>query len=268
MGVVSDKAGNIYVADYCNNRIRKITKSGVVSTYAGNGVAAYVDGPAISASLYLPQSIAIDKNENIYVEDGNSKIRKIDRNGTVSTIAINGLIYPKGIAVDGRGNIFVSSGDKILKITLDGAVKTIAGGNLAGFSDGVGELALFDQPQGIAIDQYGTIYVADSRNNRIRKIAENGAVTTLAGNGNASLLDGAGNSASFNYPSDVAIDALGQVYVVDAWNHRVRKVSQNGAVNTLSYLDGSLHAIAVSVDGSLYISRLLDSAEVITKIVY
>jgi len=186
-GVAVDGSGNVYVADTSNNRIRKITAAGVVSTLAGDGTFGFVEGPGINARFRDPFGVAVDGSGNVYVADFfNNRIRKITAGGVVSTLAGNGtqgsvdgpgttsqFRFPKGVAVDGSGNVYVAdtNNHRIRKITAAGFVSTLAGTGTFGSVDGPGTTAQFDGPQGVAVDgSGGNIYVADTSNSRIRQI--------------------------------------------------------------------------------------------------
>jgi sugar lactone lactonase YvrE len=185
--VACDPQGNIYVADAANQRIRKITPAGIVSTLAGSGAAGFADGNGTAAQFDYPYGIACDGQANIYVGDyGNNRIRKITPSGLVSTLA---------------------------------------GTATAGFADGNGTVAQFNAPFGIACDGQGNIYVVDSGNECIRKITPSGLVSTLAGTATAGFADGNGTTAQFNLPEDLACDTQGNIYVVDQGNHRIRKIT-------------------------------------------
>jgi sugar lactone lactonase YvrE len=238
--LVVDATGNIFVAESDNNQVRKITPDGTVSTFAGDTASGYVDAKGKDARFYSPGGIAIDSNGNLYVTDySNQRIRKITPDGTVSTLAGSGsggykdgaaadaqFYEPQGIAIDRAGNIYVSEGgnNTIRKITPDRIVSTLAGNKAAGYKDAAGTAAQFINPLGIATDSTGNVYVADWGNHRIRKISPAGVVTTLAGDGEPWFGDGPAHSAHFNYPSGIAIDANGVIYVADQDNNRVRKL--------------------------------------------
>lgn len=243
-GVAADAAGNVYVADYSNNRIRKITAGGAVSTLAGNGTSGFSGdgGPATAAAFHSPVGVAADASGNIYVADiNNLRIRKITSAGIVSTLAGNGnpgfsgdggpgtaaeFKYPYGIAADAAGNLYVGDeeNNRIRKITPAGVVSTFAGDGNAGYINATGAAAEFNTPTGIAVDASGNVYVADRGNNRIRKITPTGVVSTLAGNGTGAFKDGIGTDAEFNGPIGVAVDASGTVYVSDNNGNRIRKI--------------------------------------------
>jgi sugar lactone lactonase YvrE len=168
--MVTDAQGNIYVVEGGNNRIRKITPSGIVSTLAGNGIQGFADGAAASAEFNTPFGIAIDKQGNIYVGDNvNVRIRKITPAGMVSTIA---QVNNNGISVDAEGNVYVgdASDNVIDKITPAGVLSTFAGNGIAGLVDGTLLNAEFNSPRGSAVDSKGNIYVADEGNYSVRKI--------------------------------------------------------------------------------------------------
>ena len=249
-GVTADAAGNVYVADYGNNLIRKITSAGVVTTFAGSGNQALTDGTGTSASFFFPYGVAADAAGNVYVADyGTNAIRKITVAGVVTTLAGSGASGsangtgaaasfrgPSSVAVDAAGNIYVADlhNHLIRKITTAGVVTTLAGSGTAGSTDGTGTSASFNYPSGVAVDAAGNIYVADSGNNLIRKITSLGVVTTFAGNGTAGSANGTGTSASFNNPAGVAVDATGNLYVADYLNNLIRKITAAGVVTTFA----------------------------------
>lgn len=242
-GIAVDSTGNVYVADTNNFKIRKITPTGVVSTFAGSGITGSTDGTNTNASFGTVYGIAVDADGNIYVADTNKfKIRKITSSGVVSTFAGSGIggsvvdgtgtaasfSSPSGVAVDSSGsNIYVSDTNarKIRKITSSGVVTTFAGSDSVGPTDGTGTSASFGPMHGIAVDSIGNIYVADTGENKIRKITSLGVVTTIAGSGSKGSTDGIGTSASFSNPHGIAVDSAGNVYVTDTYNFKIRKLS-------------------------------------------
>ena len=285
-GITMDAAGNLYVTS--DSRIRKITPKGEVSTLAG-GDERFADGQGSAARFNNPSSIAMDAAGNLYVADmGNHRIRKVTKKGEVSTLAGSGergfangqgsaaqFYWPSGIAIDRAGNLYVADNgnSRICKITPKGEVSTFAGGE-SGFADGEGYVAQFHEPRGITIDAAGNLYVADERNHRIRKITPKGEVSTLAGNGEEGFTDGQGSDARFNSPFGIAVDAAGNLYVVEDENPRIRKITPKGEVSSLA---GSIagqdfatypSGIAVDSAGNLYVtdSSILDLNQRIRKI--
>ncbi len=244
--IAIDALGNIVIADSIDNRIRSISSSGIVSTIAGSGMASFANGASATAQFREPRSVAVDAAGNIIVADAdNHRIRGISSDGTVTTVAGNGNIghvdgasataqftLPLGVAVDAAGNIIVgdSNNRRIRSISPSGIVSTVAGSGFQGFVDGASATAKFDAPRGIAIDVGGDIIVADTQNNRIRRISAGGIVSTIAGSGAEDFANGDGASARFNNPADVAIDASGNIIVADEDNNRIRKIERNNAL--------------------------------------
>ncbi len=246
--------GDMYVADTFNHRIRKITPAGVVSTFAGSTLG-HADGTGTAATFYWPAGITIDSNGNIFVSDlGNNEIRKITPSGVVTTFA-GSLIYgmgdgtgtaakfynPRGLAIDSHDNIYVADtlNNKIRKITPAGVVTTFAGNPIAsaiaqyGYVDGASAGAKFKWPFAVAVDSNDNVYVADTVNNKIRKITQAGVVSTFAGAG-AGHADGTGTAATFYNPYGIAIDSTGNIYVSDSLNHKIRMITSAGVVTTLA----------------------------------
>jgi sugar lactone lactonase YvrE len=236
------------------------SNSQCVSTLAGSGVQGIADGTGINAQFRYPQGVAIDVSGNIYVGDDGPytiKIRKITSAGVVTTLAGSTQGYADGmgtaakfshitaITVDASGNIFVvdngSSYSRIRKITPSGVVTTVAGSTF-GYTDGIGNAAKFNNPYGIAVDDSGFIYVADTYNNKIRKITPTGEVTTFSGS-TQGYADGPGTVAQFYFPYGVTVDASGNIYVSDTYNDKIRKINSSGLVTTIA---GSVQG---SVDG-------------------
>lgn len=245
-----DSAGNFYVAESNNQDIREISAAGVVSTFAGNGVPNFVNGPAATASFFGPAGVAVDSAGNVYVGDNsNHAIRKISAVGVVSTLAGTGahgftngpgttatFYYPQGVAVDSAGNVYVADtfNNAIRKISAAGVVSTLAGTGAAGFVDGPAATASFSAPAGVAVDSAGNVYVADTANNAIRKISPLGVVSTMAGTGAVGFVNGTAATASFSAPAGVAVDSAGNAYVADTSNNAIRKISASGLVSTLA----------------------------------
>jgi sugar lactone lactonase YvrE len=228
-GVAVDPSGTVYVADLENQRIRKVTPSGLVSTFAGSGTWGFADGPRASAQFTSASGVAVDASGTVYVADrDNHRIRKVTPSGLVSTLAGSGkpgfsdgsgasaqFDHPNGVAVDASGMVYVADRDnhRIRKVTPSGVVSTLAGSGAFGYADGLGAAARFSAPHGVAVDSGGTVYVADTSNCRIRMITRWGYVTTLAGSGVFGYADGPGATAQFPHPEHVAVDSSGAVYV-------------------------------------------------------
>ncbi len=252
----SDAAGNIYVVDGANNTIRKVTPSGVVTTVAGfAGPGGYAEGTGTNALFSAPSGIVVDAFTNIYVSDsGNNLLRKITPAGVVSTLAGKGggggyadgtgtaaqFYGPSGLDVDAAGNIYLADAfnNLVRRITPAGVVSTVAGvPGARGSANGPATNATFYDPQGVAVDFYTNIYVADTGNSTIRKITPAGAVSILAG---TPLATGGtdGTNAFFTGPEGIAVDPAGNVYVADTGNDTVRFITPGGVVSTVAGLAG------------------------------
>src|ERR1019366_7837161 len=261
-GVAVDSAGNVYVAEYGSNRIRKIDTSGKITTAVGDGNQGFAgDGGAPNkVEMSLPTSVVVDSSGNLYFTDSlNNRIRKLS-GGTVSTFAGNGVVSrsgdgnaaaaaqlntPLGVAVDTVSTVYLAVSTVYLADTANNTVRRVAGGvisNVAGTgtagSSGDGNPATGAQlngPQGLAVDSAGDLYIADTQNKRVRKVA-NGVISTVAGSGTAGFAGdgGAAASAQLNAPFGVAVDAAGNLYIAEFSNNRVRKVSTNGNIGTLA----------------------------------
>ncbi len=277
--VAIDASGNVFVADHLNLKIRKITPAGVVTTFAGSGVAGSTNATGILASFNYPTGIAIDGAGNLFVADAqNCKIRKITTIGVVTTFAGSGALgsvnatginasfkYPSGIAVDASGNVFVADNGNhlIRKITSAGVVTTLAGSGVAGSTDAAGLSASFNFPTSVAVNGLGKVFVADRSNNKIRIITvAGGVVTTLAGSGVAGSVDATGGAASFWDPSGVTTDASGNVFVADRSNHKIRKITATGVVTTFagSGAFGSVNGLANVATFYLPVGVAVDAA--------
>ena len=293
-GIAVDGNGNLYVSDMNDSTIRKITPSGVVTTLAGiPGQPGVKDGAGSVAQFNSPSGVAVDQNGNVYVADsGNSTIRKITPAGDVTTLAgspslsgsADGLgrtarfSSPRGLVVDGSGNIYVAdSGNSTIRtVTSAGVVTTLAGSvGKTGGADGMGNAATFYYPSGIGLDGNGDLYVADTSNCTLRKVTSTGLVTTIAGSaGQSGSADGNGNLARFSFPSAAAVDKSGNVYVADTLNFEIRLVTSAGSVTTVAGStpkNGSTDGIgtsarfylpqgvAVEKGGNVYVADTLNS---------
>jgi trimeric autotransporter adhesin len=256
--VALDSAGNLFIADRANQRIRKVTVAGVISTVVGNGTNGFSGdgGQATAAQLNWPTAVAIDFVGNLFIADSeNDRIRKVTVAGVTSTVAGNGtrgfngdggqataaqLYYPNGVAIDSSGNLYIadSRNNRIRKVTVAGVISTVAGNGIGGFGGDGGQAAsaALNGPNAVAVDSTGNLYIADSYNNRIRKLSPAGVITTVAGNGTQGFSGDGGQAtaAQLNYPSGMAVDSAGNIFISDRENHRIRRVSVAGVISTIA----------------------------------
>ncbi|TXH69131.1 MAG: hypothetical protein E6Q88_09445, partial [Lysobacteraceae bacterium] len=256
-GIAVDGAGNLYIADKQNHRVRKVAPNGVISTVAGNGTGGFLGdgGQARNARVNLPSDVATDADGNLYIIDaGNARIRKVAAvNGVITTVAGNGqyaysgdggpatqagLYDPRGIAVDGAGNLYIAEhgSRRVRKVGTDGKISTIAGGGPFR-SDPVAVNMKLVNPHGVAVDSRGNVYVAEY-NNLVRVISPAGIIQVLAGQFNDTTFGNEGapwgyagdggpaDEALLYEPLNLALDAQENVYIADSRNSRVRKVAQ------------------------------------------
>jgi sugar lactone lactonase YvrE len=274
MDVVVAPDGNLLIADAGNQTIRKVTPGAVVTTWAGlAGGAGFVDGARELARFNEPAGVAADGDGNLYVLDRrNGALRKVTPQGDVSTFA-TGFYFPFGIAIDRSGFIFVTepSSGLIKKVTPAGVVSTYSGTGFAEYRDGPAATAGYFYPEGLAFDQSGNLFVADSGNDLIRKITPEGLVSTFAGTQYANAhRDGVGATALFDGPTGLAFDGAGNLFVSDSYNRCVRKITPDAVVTTLAgtprRAGGPFHspgALAVHRDGTLFV---LDGSGGIQKV--
>jgi len=275
--LAADAQGNIYVADSYNDKIRKITPSGAMTTLAGS-TFGYEDGAGAAAKFKKPTILTIDAHGNLYVGEGDGlRIRKITPGGTVTTIAGDGtaglvdgigtaaqIDIPGGLAVDPQGNIYFTQANfnGIRKISSSGIVSTFVGGQMAGFADGAGTAARFNQPYGLVCDVAGYLYVSDNQNARIRRISPDGAVTTFLKR----------NSPNEMY--NITMDANGNFYIVqgDGIKSEIVQYDTQGSINKIAggemgYQDGTgdiakfsyITGMTTDTNGALYVSDLLNN---------
>lgn len=282
-----DNSGNLYVPDAGSHIIRKITPAGVVTTLAGQaGSIGFTDGTGNAARFNVPVATAVDAAGNVFVADNtNHAIRKVTQAGVVTTVAgsllrLDGstdgigtaarFLSPRGLAFDAAGNLLIAEQHNytIRKMTPAGVVTTVCGqAGTAGTADGVGAAAQFNWPSDIDMDPQGNAYVANDLGHTIRKVTPGGAVTTWLGTpGLAGTTNTGGN---FAYPSGTAVDAAGNVYVVDSLASNLRKISPSGVISTLAglaFVTGSLDGmgtaaqfkgptdVAIDAAGNLYVT--------------
>jgi uncharacterized protein (TIGR03437 family) len=299
-GVAADAAGNLYVADTLNNVVRRVSTNGTISNFAGNGGAGSSgDGSAATgAQLNGPQGLAVDAAGNLFIADTmNAKVRKVSTGGVISTVAGSGtpgyggdggaatsaqLNLPAGVAVDSSGNLYIADfgNSRVRKVSAGGAtIGTVAGNGAAGYSGDGGQAAKaqLNGPQGVAVDAAGNLYIADTANNAVREVTADGRIATVAGNGVAGYSGDGGPAigAQVGNPVGVAVDAAGDIFIVDA-STRVRQVYPNGLIATIAgngyrgYSgDGgpatqaqlnAPSAIALGKSGNLYVADMANNA--------
>ena len=255
-GVAADGHGNVYIADRVNNKIRKISPAGIITTFAGTGIAGYTGdgGQAATAQLYQPSDIAIGKNGDVYVADiYNNAVRRISTNGIISTFAGGGSMFgdggpatnavlssPTGLAIDTSGNVYIAdfSHNRVRVVNTSGIISTFAGNGVATFGGDHGQAtaAQLFNPSAIATDKKGNVFIAEQANYRVRMVNAAGVITTLAGLGTYGP-GGDGDSAwraQFMTPWGLAVDGLGNVYIADEANNRVRRVNTHSIIGNFT----------------------------------
>jgi len=309
-GLAVDIGGNLYISS--GYRVRKVTPQGIISAFAGGGPASatVVDGvPALNAPLNTPTGITVDRTGVMYIaQSGDGRIRRVGTDGIITTIAggsgrgFSGdggpataatLNAPTGLALDTAGDLYISDLYRIREITTDGMIHTVTGTGIPNFTgdQGPAALASLSQPAGVATDAFGSVYIADSANFRVRKIDSSGIITTYAGSGNLGFAGDGGQArdAVLNTPWGIVVDPAGNVLFSDAGNHRVRKIAPNGVITTIAgdsapgfagdggpatqaLLNGPL-GLALDAAGNLYIAdsqnrrvRKIDTSGVITTV--
>ena len=235
-----DSQGNAFTTDGFTRTVRKITPQGVVTTYAGRlGPATSTDGPLASATFSLPAALAMDRSDNLYVAD-NNLIRRITPAGVVSTFAtLDTNSWIQGLAVAANGSVYAASYDAVHVVSPTGAASILAGRGAGSFVDSPNG---FSSLGGIALDTSGNIIATDYNRKVVWQVSPNGAVTTLAGSeGNSGNADGPGTSARFRYPSGVAVDATGRIFVADLGNRVVRVITRSGSGAAVSTFAGRIN---------------------------
>lgn len=291
-GIGMDTKGNLYIADYNNQRIRKVNAAGIITTIAGNGTAGYAgdNGPATAATLNYPYDVAADKWGNVYITDGlNNSIRKVDTFGIISTVAGNGvagnfgdggaassaLVYaPVNIAVDTFGNIYFTSDNVVRKIDIiSGLISTVAGNHVPDYSGDSGPATNAQiASNGIVVDFSGNIYLADFDNNCIRKVNNLGIISTIGGHqplgAGFSGDGGIATNAKMYFPAGVTIDKLGNIYVADLGNNRIRKIYEHTAKINAVYSKDNCISIAPNPNtGEFHITINSDIVEKVQLVV-
>ncbi len=287
--VASDALGNIYISEYGGSRIRKVNTSGIITTFAGTGIAGFSGdgGLATLAQIDHPTGITVDVNGNVYISDWtNNRIRKVDASGIITTFAGTGvggfsgdggsaisaqINYPNGLAVDASGSIYIADkvNHRIRKINSSGIITTVVGNGTQGYSGdgGLATAAEINLPLDVEFDGLGNMFVLDTYNQRIRKINSSGIITTIAGNGIYGFSGDGGSAtlAQINHPSGLVIDQSNNIYFCDMLNHRLRKINSLGIITTFAGTgvagfsgDGGLPTSAQisAVDGDLAIDGL------------
>ena len=247
-GVAIDNNGNVYISDYNNMVVRMVSTTGIITTFAGNGGHGYSgdNGPATAAELNYPVGLAVDNANNVYITDYlNSAIRKVSTSGIITTVAGNGttgyngdggyafnatLNYPRGVAVDNSGNLFIADyGNNVIrKVSASGIISTFAGVGIAGYSGdgGIAILAKMNNPWGIAVDGYNNVYCSELHNNIIRKIDSTGMISTIGGsNCGCEGYSGDGHEAilgRLDQPMGISINCSGNLFIADNANYAVR----------------------------------------------
>ena len=285
-GVAVDASGNLYIADYGSNHIRKVTPSGIISTVAGNGTGGYSGdgGAATAAELHYPTGVTVDASGNLYIADLlNNVIRKVTPSGIISTAAGNGtggylgdgtaataaeLNAPFGVAVDASGNFYIADRGnyRIRKVAPSGIISTVAGNGTGGYwgDGGAATAAQLYGPSGVAVDATGNLYIADGGNQRIRKVTPSGTIGTVAGNGTWGYSGdgGAATAAGLYYPNGVAVDASGNLYIADEINNAIRKVGTCNSSVPTAIAEGNDYAIYPNPTSSILNIVQTDPADV------
>ena len=266
-GVAVDGAGNLFIADTGNFRVRKVSPSGIITTVAGNGTRGHSgdSGPATSAQLNGPAGVAVDTVGNLFIADFD-RIRKVSPSGIITTV-VEGLgVSAYGVTVDGASNLFIAALTSVLKVSPSGIVTTVAGTGKSGFSGdgGPATSAQLNQAAGVAVDRAGNLFISEVYNYRIREVFPDGIITTVAGNGIPGFSGDGGpaTNAQLNGPDGIAVDGAGNLYIADVWNSRIRKVSPAGVITSVIPLEGSsgVYGVAVDNSGNIYIADNFSNA--------
>jgi RHS repeat-associated protein len=269
-GIAVDARGNLFIVDRDNHRIRRVSPDGTINTVAGNGSSGLSGngGPATEASLSRPTSLAIDADGSIFIADTyNQVIRKVAPNGTISTVAGNGIYgfggdggpataaslrYPQSVAVDAHGNLFIAEEYRVRKVAPNGLISTVAGNGISQSSgDGGQATAAGISPGHVAIDSRGNIFVSDFGNSQIRRVAPDGIITLVVGNGSPGLPSngdgGPATAARISRPTGLNVNSIGDLFAVDFIDNRVRKIT-----SSLRRFDGAEHLVPSEDAGDVF----------------
>jgi uncharacterized protein (TIGR03437 family) len=271
--ITADSAGSLYLPDSANSLVRKVSTNGIITTVAGNGKRGYSGDtlPATSASLQYPNGLAMDESGNLFIADG-AYVRKVDSHGIITTVAgsagscssqsclgdggqaTNAKIQAAGVAVDHSGNLYIADNlsRRVRQVTPDGMITTVVGSgavNQSSAFSGDGGPAINAQLgylQSVTLDNQGNLYIGDGGNGRIRKVTADGMINTVLGNGSLNCCfsgdGGPAASAQLNFPSDIALDRAGNLYIVDTGNGRIRRVSADGTITTVAGTVGQCYS--------------------------
>jgi sugar lactone lactonase YvrE len=255
-GVVEDGQGVLYIADTSNHAIRRVGLDGTITTIAGTGREGFTGdgGPATAAQLFNPYSVALDAAGDLFIADTyNHRIRRIGIDGNISTVAGNGsdgssgdggpatnasLSYPGGVSVDTDGTLYIADtrNCRVRRVSSRGTISTVAGTGFCGYNGDGGSAtqARLYNPLGVWKEPNGSLYIADGYNHRIRRVSTSGSISTVAGDGTAGYGGdgGAATAAQLAYPGGVATDPAGNLYIADSLNHRIRRVGLDGIIST------------------------------------
>jgi streptogramin lyase len=295
-----DATGDLFIADFSNNRVCEVTPSGIITTVAGNGTRGFSgdDGPATAAELSLPEGVAVDAAGDLFIADTfNHRVRKVSPSGIITTVAgstggFSGdggpataaqLFGPSGVAVDAAGDLYIAdtNNGRVREVSPSGIITTVAGNGTGGFSGDGGPATAAELNGsfglGLALDAAGDLFIADSGNNRVREVTPSGVITTVAGNGTGGFSGDGGpaTAAGLDLPAGVAVDAAGDLFIADFHNQRAREVSPSGVITTVAGNgsrgfsgDGGpataaelndLEGVAVDAAGDLFIADTFNS---------
>lgn len=286
--IAFDSLGNLYIADTGNNRVRKVSPKGTITTFAGSGTSGYSGdgGLAASAQLSAPSAVGADPFGNVFILDnGNGVVRKVDSSGTITTLQPSGILsfgpyvfdQGVGLTVDSAGNVYFPDGFTVVWKVDTSNHATIVAGQLFAFSDsgdgGPATQATLFFPQSVTVDASGNLYIAEWLSHRVRRVDTAGVITTVAGNGTPGFAGDGGpaTAANLNFPQDVTTDSSGNLYIADWVNLRIRMVDTAGIIHTIAGTGGdgftgerlpvnqvglAPTGVALSRSGQLYFSDL------------